>query len=61
MRRSGVSAISSTGVDFVCRGVVALAVLVVSIDCGGTSVVRSSSSGGLLATYEGFLVRSDSW
>ena len=57
VRRSGVSAFSSKGVDFIDHGIVAIAVSAVSIDRGGTSVVHSSSGGELLATYKGFLVR----
>ena len=56
MRRSGVSAILSKGVDLIGRGVVAIAVSVFSIDRGGTLAVYSSGGSKLLATYKGFLI-----
>ena len=57
MHCSGVSTISSKGVDFIGRGVVAIVILVVSIDRGGMSAVRSSGGDELLAAHKGFLVR----
>ena len=57
VRRISVSTISLTGVDFVGRGIVAIAVLVVYIDHGDTLAMHGSDGGELLATCEGFLVR----
>jgi len=45
LRRSGGSAISSTGLGFIGRGVVAVAVAVVSIGRVGTSVKRRCGGG----------------
>ena len=53
---SSISAISLMGLDFIGRaGVVAIAVLVVSIDRVGTSTVRSSGNGKLWGRMKAFL------
>ena len=56
MRRRSVSTISLKGVDFIGCGVVAIAVLVVSIYCCSMLAVCSSGAVELLSTYKGFLV-----